>query len=131
MPDAQIWGVTVQQMVAPGKEVIIGMSRDPQFGPLLAFGLGGVYVEAVKDVTFRIAPITPREADEMMHEIRGAQLLQGVRGEKPSDLKAVREALLRVSQLAGEFPEIVELDVNPLVVHPSGAVAIDVRMVIG
>jgi acetate---CoA ligase (ADP-forming) len=131
MPDAQIWGVTVQQMVSPGKEVIIGMSRDPQFGPLLAFGLGGIYVEVVKDVTFRIAPITSREADEMMLEIRGAPLLQGVRGESPSDLNAVRDVLLRVSQLVSEFPDIVELDVNPLVVHSSGAVAIDVRMVIG
>jgi acetyl coenzyme A synthetase (ADP forming)-like protein len=131
MPDAQIWGVTVQQMVPPGKEVIIGMSRDPQFGPLLAFGLGGIYVETMKDVTFRIAPITSREAGEMIFEIRGAPLLLGVRGEKPSDLSAVRDALLRVSQLVCEFPEIVELDVNPLVVHPKGAVAIDVRMVIG
>lgn len=131
MPEAQIWGVTVQQMIRPGKEVIIGMSRDPQFGPLMAFGLGGIYVEVLKDITFRIAPITSREADEMMNEIRGAPLLQGVRGEKPSDLNAVRDALLRVSQLVVEFPEIVELDVNPLVVHPDGAVAIDVRMVIG
>lgn len=131
LPDAQVWGVTVQQMVPPGKEVIIGMSRDPQFGPLLAFGMGGVYVEALKDVTFRIAPITSREADEMMYEIRGAPLLHGIRGDKPSDLGAIREALLRVSQLATEFPEIVELDVNPLVVHSRGAVAVDVRMVIG
>lgn len=131
IPDAQIWGVIVQQMVSPGKEVIIGMSRDPQFGPLLAFGLGGIYVEALKDVTFRIAPITAREADEMMEEIRAAPLLHGVRGEKPSDLNAVRAALLRVSQLVVEFPEIVELDVNPLVVHSSGALALDVRMVIG
>jgi acetyltransferase len=131
MPEAQIWGVTVQQMVALGKEVIIGMSRDPQFGPLLAFGMGGIYVEVLKDVTFRIAPITAREADEMMDEIRGAALLRGVRGEKPSDLNAVREVLLRVSQLVTEFPEIVELDVNPLVVHARGAVALDVRMVVG
>ncbi|MDE3087966.1 MAG: acetate--CoA ligase family protein [Chloroflexota bacterium] len=130
MPDAQIWGVTVQQMIPAGKEVIIGMSRDPQFGPLLAFGLGGIYVEVLKDVTFRIAPITARDADEMMSEIRGAPLLRGVRGEAPSDLAAVRDALLRVSQLVSEFPEIVELDVNPLVVHASGAVALDVRMVI-
>jgi acetyltransferase len=131
MPEAQVWGVTVQQMIAPGKEVIIGMSRDPQFGPLLGFGLGGIYVEVLKDVTFRIAPITAREADEMMSEIRGAPLLRGVRGEKPSDLAAVRDALLRVSQLVAEFPEIVELDVNPLVVHQRGAVALDVRMVVG
>ena len=130
MPDAQIWGVTVQQMIPAGKEIIIGMSRDPQFGPLLAFGLGGIYVEVLKDVTFRIAPITARDADEMMSEIRGAPLLRGVRGEAPSDLHAVRDALLRVSQLVSEFPEIVELDVNPLVVHARGAVAIDVRMVV-
>ncbi|HEX7587171.1 MAG TPA: acetate--CoA ligase family protein, partial [Anaerolineae bacterium] len=99
MPDAEIWGVTVQQMIPPGREVIIGMSRDPQFGPLLAFGLGGIYVEVLNDVTFRIAPITQRDADEMMSEIRGAPLLRGVRGETPSDLAAIREALLRVSQL--------------------------------
>ena len=130
MPDAEIWGVTVQQMIPAGKEVIIGMSRDPQFGPLLAFGLGGIYVEVLKDVTFRIAPITQRDADEMMSEIRGAPLLSGVRGEAPSDLAAVREALLRVSQLVSEFPAILELDVNPLVVHANGAIAIDVRMVV-
>ncbi len=130
MPEAQVWGVTVQQMVPPGREVIIGMSRDPQFGPLLAFGLGGIYVEVLKDVTFRIAPVTAREAQEMIDEIRTAPLLRGIRGEPPSDLEAVREALLRVSQLVTEFPEILELDVNPLVVHGQGAVAIDVRMVI-
>jgi acetyl coenzyme A synthetase (ADP forming)-like protein len=130
MSDAQIWGVTVQQMIPAGKEIIIGMSRDPQFGPLLAFGLGGIYVEVLKDVTFRIAPITARDADEMMNEIRGAPLLRGVRGEAPSDLKAVRDALLRVSQLVSEFSEIVELDVNPLIVHARGAVGIDVRVVV-
>ncbi len=130
MPDAQVWGVTVQQMVPPGKEVITGMSRDPQFGPLLAFGMGGIYVEVLKDITFRIAPITRHEANEMIGEIRGAPLLRGVRGEKPSDLEAVSEALLRISQLVAEFPEIVEMDVNPLVVHPRGAIAIDVRLVI-
>ncbi len=131
MPDAQVWGVTVQQMVPPGKEVIIGMSRDPQFGPLLAFGMGGIYVEVLKDITFRVAPITRYEADEMISEIRGAPLLRGVRGESASDLEAVCDALLRISQLVTEFPEIVEMDVNPLVVHSRGAVAIDVRMVIG
>lgn len=130
MPEAQIWGVTVQEMVPGGKEVILGMSRDPQFGPLLAFGLGGIYVEVLKDVTFRVAPITAGEADAMMNEIRGAPLLRGVRGEPPSDLGAIRDALLRVSQLVSEFPELVELDVNPLVVHPKGGVAIDVRIVV-
>jgi acetyl coenzyme A synthetase (ADP forming)-like protein len=130
MPDAQVWGVTVQQMVPPGKEVIIGMSRDPQFGPLLAFGLGGIYVEVLKDVAFRVAPVTAREADDMMDEIRTAPLLRGVRGQAPSDLGAVRDAILRVSQLVSEYAEILELDVNPLVVHRQGAVAIDVRIVI-
>jgi acetyl coenzyme A synthetase (ADP forming)-like protein len=130
LPDAEIWGVTVQQLIPAGREVIIGMSRDPQFGPLLAFGLGGIYVEVLKDITFRIAPITHRDADEMLSEIRGAPLLHGVRGEAASDLAAVRDALLRVSQLVTEFPEILELDVNPLVVHANGAVAIDVRMVV-
>ncbi len=130
MPDAQIWGITVQQMIPPGREIILGMSRDPQFGPLLAFGLGGIYVEVLKDVTFRVAPITPDQADEMMGEIRGAPLLRGVRGESASDLNAIREALLRISQLVTAFPEIVELDVNPLVAHPRGAVALDVRVVV-
>lgn len=130
MPEAQVWGVSVQQMVEPGKEVIIGMSRDPQFGALLMFGLGGIYVEVLKDVVFRIAPISAREANEMITEIRSAPLLRGVRGETPPDLEAIRQALLRVSQLVVEFPEIVELDVNPLVVHTEGAVAVDVRLVI-
>ncbi len=130
MPEAQIWGVTVQQMIPPGREVILGMSRDPQFGPLLGFGLGGIYVEVLKDITFRVAPITPHEADEMIGEIRGAPLLRGVRGESPSDLLAIRDALLRISQFVTEFPEIVELDVNPLVAHPRGAVALDVRVVV-
>ncbi len=130
MPDAQVWGVTVQQMVPAGREVIIGMSRDPQFGPLLAFGLGGIYVEVLKDVTFRVAPVAPREADDMINEIRTAPLLRGIRGQAASDVGAIRDALLRVSQLVTEFPEILEMDVNPLVVHGRGAMAIDIRMVI-
>lgn len=129
MPDAQLWGVNVQEMVPAGKEVILGMTRDPQFGPLLAFGMGGIYVEVLKDVTFRVAPITKSEADAMLGEIRGAPLLRGVRGERPSDLAAVRDALLRLSQLASSFPDIVEMDINPLVVHMRGVVALDVRVV--
>ncbi|MDD3581485.1 MAG: acetate--CoA ligase family protein [Desulfobacca sp.] len=129
-PGAQVWGVTVQEMVPPGREVIIGMSRDPQFGPLLMFGLGGIYVEVLKDVVFRIAPISAAEAQAMINEIHSAPLLRGVRGEKSPDRDALCQALLRVSQLVHEFPEIVELDINPLVVHEQGAVAVDVRMVI-
>lgn len=132
MPEAEIWGALVQEMVPQGKEVIIGINRDPQFGPLLLFGLGGIYVEALKDVSFRIAPIARWEAEEMITEIRAYPLLRGFRGEKPSDLKAIAECILRVSQLAVDFPEIVELDINPLMVNEEGkgAVAIDMRLVL-
>jgi len=130
MPDATIWGCQVQQMVKGGKEVIIGVNRDPQFGPLLMFGLGGVYVEALKDVTFRVAPIDRREAKEMLSEIRAYSLLRGVRGEKPSDLDAIADTLVRVSQLVTDFPNIVELDINPLLVFPAGqgVLGLDMRL---
>ncbi|MBU0702293.1 MAG: acetate--CoA ligase family protein, partial [Chloroflexi bacterium] len=132
VPDANIWGCQVQQMVQGGREVLLGMSRDPQFGPLVAFGLGGIYVEALKDVAFRVAPFSRQEADEMIHEIRSYPLLEGVRGEAPSDHEAMVEALLRISQLVTDFPEIVELDVNPLMVFEEGrgAMAIDMRLVL-
>jgi acetyl coenzyme A synthetase (ADP forming)-like protein len=130
MPDATIWGCQVQQMIKGGREVIIGMNRDPQFGPLLMFGLGGIYVEALKDVTFRVAPIDRREANEMLGEIRAIRLLRGVRGEKPADMAAIAETVLRISQLVTEFPEIVELDINPLMVFETGkgALAVDMRL---
>jgi acetyltransferase len=130
MPDATIWGCQVQQMVRGGKECIIGVNRDPQFGPLLMFGLGGVYVEALKDVTFRVAPIDRREALDMMSEIRAYNLLRGVRGEKPSDLDSVADTLVRISQLVTDFPEIVELDINPLLVFPAGqgVLGLDMRL---
>ena len=133
MPDAEIWGCLVQQQVRGGKEVILGMSRDPQFGPLLLFGLGGIYVEALKDVTFRVAPIDGREAREMMGEIRAHSLLRGVRGEPPSDLEAIVDTLLRMSQLVTDFPEIAEMDINPLIVFEQGkgALGIDMRLVLG
>ncbi|HEX7548835.1 MAG TPA: acetate--CoA ligase family protein [Candidatus Methylomirabilis sp.] len=129
-PNAVIQGIAVQEMVAGGKEVILGMTRDPSFGPLLMFGLGGIYVEVLKDVAFRVAPIGPDEAEAMIREIRSFPLLRGVRGEKPSDMAAMVEALERLSQLCTDFPEILELDVNPLLVKPegSGAVAIDARL---
>ncbi|MCL5959031.1 MAG: acetate--CoA ligase family protein [Chloroflexi bacterium] len=132
VPDADIWGVAVQEMVRKGKETIIGVNRDPQFGPLLLFGLGGIYVEVLKDVTFRIAPISALDAREMVAEIRSYPLLRGVRGEPPSDLDSAVDAILRISQLVTEFPEIVEMDVNPLVVAEAGqgSVALDVRMVL-
>ena len=132
MPYAEIKGVLVQQMITGGKEVILGMSRDPQFGPLLMFGLGGIYIEVLKDVTFRIAPIGLNEAEEMVREIRSFPLLQGVRGERPADINALVDNILRLSQLVTDFPEIMEMDINPLIVFPEGGgtMAIDARITI-
>lgn len=132
VPGADIWGVNIAEMVPKGREVIIGVNRDPQFGPLLMFGLGGIYVEVLKDVAFRVAPIHERSARNMMSEIRAYKLLQGVRGEAPADLDAATEVLLRVSQLVTDFPEIVEMDINPLVLMPEGkgAIALDARFVL-
>lgn len=133
IPEAHIWGCLVQEMVpAGGQEVLVGMNRDPQFGPLVTFGLGGIYVETLKDVTFRVAPIAVQEAEQMLNEIRAHAILDGVRGLPPLDKKAIIDALLRVAQLVQDFPEIVELDINPLMVYPKdqGAIAIDMRMVL-
>ncbi len=132
MPDAEIWGCLVQKQVMGGTEIIIGMNRDPQFGPLVMFGLGGIYVEVLKDVSFRIAPFSKEDAWEMISEIRSSRLLYGVRGQPRSDLETLVETLLKVSQLVTDFPEIVELDINPLVVFPEGrgVMGLDMRMVI-
>jgi acetyl coenzyme A synthetase (ADP forming)-like protein len=132
VPEAEIWGCLVQEMVLGGKEVIVGMSRDPHFGPLIMFGLGGIYVEALRDVAFRLAPFGRRDAHEMIGEIRAYNLLRGVRAEPPSDLEALVEALLRLSQLVVDFPEIVEFDINPLTVFEEsrGLVGIDMRLVL-
>ena len=132
MPDAEIWGCLVQQQVRGGKEVIVGMNRDPQFGPLMMFGLGGIYVEALKDVAFRIAPFSRDEAREMMREIRSFNLLRGVRGEPPSDIEASTDTLLKLSQLVTDFPEIVEMDINPLMIFEEGkgVMGIDMRLVL-
>lgn len=133
LPDAQIWGCQVQEMAPSGGiEVLVGMNRDPQFGPLVTFGLGGIYVEILKDVTFRIAPFSQNEAEEMLSEIRAHALLDGVRGQPPADKAAIVDTLLRIGQLVLDFPEIIELDINPLMVFPNnqGALAIDMRLVL-
>jgi acyl-CoA synthetase (NDP forming) len=132
VPGADIWGCLVQEMVVGGKEIIVGMGRDPHFGPLMVFGLGGIYVEAVQDVAFRLAPFDRREAQEMINEIKCINLLRGVRGERPSDLQALAESLLRFSQLVTDFPEIVEFDVNPLTLFEEGrgVMGIDMRLIL-
>jgi acetate---CoA ligase (ADP-forming) len=132
LPEAHIWGCLVQEMVpSGGLEVLVGMNRDPQFGPLVTFGLGGIYVETLKDVTFRVAPFSLLEAEEMLTEIRAHALLEGVRGQPAVDKPAIIDVLLRIGQLVQDFPEIAELDINPLVVYPreQGAIAIDMRLV--
>ncbi|MFZ6028509.1 MAG: acetate--CoA ligase alpha subunit [Chloroflexota bacterium] len=133
MPGARIWGCLVQEMVpAGGLEVLVGMNRDPQFGPLVTFGLGGIYVETLKDVTFRVAPFSRREAEEMLGEIRARSLLDGVRGQPPVDKTAIVDTLLKIGQLVQDFPEVNELDINPLMVYPQGqgAIALDMRLII-
>jgi acetyltransferase len=132
MPDAEIWGCLVQQQIRGGKEVILGMNRDPQFGPLVMFGLGGIYVEVLKDVTFRVAPFSRSEAKEMLNEIRAINLLRGVRGQAPADLEAITDTLLKLSQLVTDFPEIVEMDINPLMAFEEGrgVMGIDMRLVL-
>jgi acetyltransferase len=127
-PAARVTGVLLQRMVQGGRETIVGMSRDANFGPLVMFGLGGVLVEALRDVVFRMAPVGRTDAREMMRGIRGAQVLDGVRGEPPVNARAVEDAICLVAQLAVDFPEIVELDVNPLLASARGALALDARV---
>ncbi|HPW76940.1 MAG: succinyl-CoA synthetase subunit alpha [Candidatus Omnitrophica bacterium ADurb.Bin292] len=129
---AKIDGVFMQRMALKGREVILGMKRDPQFGPVLMFGLGGIYVEALKDVTFRVAPIRELSARDMVCNIRAAKLLQGIRGEPPADLAAVEDCLKRLSQLSCDHPEIEEIDINPLMVYAEGkgAGVIDARIIL-
>jgi acetyl coenzyme A synthetase (ADP forming)-like protein len=119
-PDNEIDGVLIQAMIAGGVETMIGVTDDPLFGPVVAFGLGGIYVEILGDVRFRVAPLTDRDADELLHGIRGLPLLQGYRGHPPADLDGLRELLLRISRLAVEVPEIAELDLNPVMAMPPG-----------
>jgi len=130
LPHVQILGVLVQEMVKTGKEVILGMKREPQFGPLMMFGMGGTMVEVLKDVSFYLAPLTAEEALQMLVNTKTYQMLTGVRGQKAVDTGTIAEALQRLSQLATEFPQIKEVDINPYVVGPAGttAIAVDARM---
>ena len=129
-PNAIIGGIYVEKMAEKGLEVIIGMTRDPQFGPMLMFGLGGIFVEVMKDVTFHLAPITENEAAQMLQSTRSYELLQGKRGLKEVDMHAIAVALQRISQLTTDFPQILDLEINPLIVGEMGnePVVVDARM---
>lgn len=130
VPGATIHGVLVQEMVKGGRETIAGMTRDPSFGPLVMFGLGGIFVEVLRDVVFRVAPIGRRDAADMIAGLRGSRLLDTVRGAPPADRRAIEDVLLRLSLLAMDFPEISELDINPLLAFPDGAIAVDGRVLL-
>jgi len=128
--DAKIVGVLVQEMAPASTEVIIGAVKDPQFGPTLMFGLGGIFVEVLKDVTFRVAPITQEEAQEMITEVKAYPLLKGYRSVPPSDIKAIINILVNVSKLVMEHQEIKELDLNPIMVYQRGAKTVDARIIL-
>ena len=115
-----ITGILVRHMIPAGKEVILGVSRDPVFGHMVMCGLGGVYVEAFKDATFRIVPIREAAAGKMVRELRTCAVLEGLRGEPRSDIEGIEDALKRLSQLANDFSRIADLDINPLIVHAEG-----------
>lgn len=130
VPGAKIAGVSVQQMAKQGTEVIVGMTTDPQFGPVMMFGLGGIMVEVLKDVSFRLVPLEPKDATQMIQEIKGHPVLQGVRGQPAADVAALEQAILKVSQFVEQHPEVRELDLNPMFAYPDGALAVDARIVI-
>ncbi|MEM2790098.1 MAG: acetate--CoA ligase family protein, partial [Candidatus Bathyarchaeia archaeon] len=132
IPGARITGVLVQKMAPPGKEVIVGAVRDPQFGPLIMFGLGGIYVNFLRDVSYRLGPLTRSEAAQMIEETRAYTLLRGVRGEPPSDIDAVIDVILKISQIMMQVKEISEMEVNPLFVYESGegCLGVDIRIII-
>ena len=129
-PSAIIHGLTVQKMAPPGIQVIVGMNKDPQFGPVLMFGLGGILVELLKDVSFRIVPVTKRDAAEMIREIKGYPLLEGYRGQEPANIDALQDIIVRVSQFVERTSEIKELDLNPVFAYRDKAVSVDARIVL-
>jgi len=130
VPGANITGIAVQHMADPGTEIIVGMTTDPQFGPVVMFGLGGILVEVMKDVTFRVVPLEPRDAAQMIDEIKGKAILDGVRGQPPLDKDAIGRVLLAVSDFVEANPDVQELDLNPILAYADGAIAVDARIVI-
>ena len=129
-PDAEIEGVSVQGMAKAGTEVIIGMTQDPSFGPVLMFGLGGIFVEVLKDVAFRVIPIEECDAEDMINEIKGKRLLEGYRGQEPADVAYLQQMLLKLSDFVNATPEIEEIDMNPVFCYKDGAVVVDARIIL-
>jgi len=125
---AKINGIMISPLIPKGKEVIVGMTRDPQLGPVIMFGLGGIFVEVLKDVAFRIAPLKSSDAVDMVKEIKGYPILEGIRGEPSADIDSIVDVLLKISRISTDNPEISELDINPLIVHEKGSSAVDVRI---
>jgi acyl-CoA synthetase (NDP forming) len=130
LPQAVIDGITVQSMAKPGIEVVAGLTRDRTFGPVVMFGLGGVFVEILTDVAFRVVPLQPKDARVMIRDIRGVAMLQGYRGTPPVDLGALEDILLKLSTLAEQRPDISEIDLNPILAYPDGALAVDARILL-
>jgi acyl-CoA synthetase (NDP forming) len=129
-PNAQIDGILIQEMAPSSTEVIVGCIKDAQFGPTLMFGFGGTFVEVMKDVSFRIAPIDEADAREMMTEVKAYPILQGCRGQPPADIETLTQILLNVSKLVIDYPEIRELDLNPVMVYEKGAKTVDARIIL-
>jgi len=129
-PEAKIDGVVVQKMARSGIEIIVGMYEDAQFGPVIMFGLGGIFVEVLKDVSFRLIPIEKRDAGEMIKEIKGYALLNGYRGQEPAHIPSLVDVLLKVSALVEKTPEIREIDLNPVFAYEDSAVTVDARIVL-
>jgi acyl-CoA synthetase (NDP forming) len=129
-PQAAIHGVSVQRMLRSGTEVIIGTSKDPQFGPVIMFGLGGIFVEVLKDVSFRVIPVERKDAQQMIQEIKGYPLLHGYRGKEPASIPALVEMILKISKFMEENPQVKELDLNPIFAYRNKAVAVDARIVL-
>ena len=129
-PDADIEGVAVQGMAKLGTEIIVGMTKDASFGPVIMFGLGGIFVEVLKDVSFRIVPLDKNDASEMIQEIQGKKLLEGYRGQDPVDISSIEDILLKFSQLVDKTEGIAEIDMNPVFAYKDGAVVVDARIIL-
>ncbi|MFQ5846964.1 MAG: acetate--CoA ligase family protein [Candidatus Methylomirabilales bacterium] len=127
---AAVHGVLISRMAPPGTEVIVGLTQDSQFGPVVMFGLGGAFVEVYQDVSFRLVPLTKRDAAAMIQEVKALPILQGVRGGRPRDLRALTDLLLKVSQIAEENLEIAEMDLNPVLVYEKGLSVVDARVLL-